>query len=66
MHMANTICMKHIVTPRISKYAETESRRRSATYVHEKNTPRTYAKPKVTWISYKIYYDKSISLQYDI
>ena len=28
--------------------------------------PRTYAKPKIIWTSYKIYHDISISLQYDI
>ena len=35
-----------IVTPRFPKYAEMGSRRESATYIHEENTPRIYAKPK--------------------
>jgi len=39
-----TIC----VTPYISKYAETESRRESATYILEENTPHIHAKFKVT------------------
>jgi len=42
------------VTPRFPKYVETESRRESATYEREKNTQRTYSKPKVTWTSYII------------
>jgi len=41
------------VTPRFPKYAETESRRESATYIREENTLHIYAKPKVTWTSYK-------------
>jgi len=31
------------VTPRFSKYAETESRRESATYIREENTLRIHA-----------------------
>ena len=54
-----------IVTPRFPKYVETESRREPATYIHEENTPRIHAKLKVARTSYKIYYDNSISLQYD-
>ena len=37
-----------VVTPRFPKYAETESRRESATYIREEITPHIYAKPKVT------------------
>ena len=51
------------VTSRFSKYMKIESRGESATYIREKNIPRIHAKPKVTWTSYIIYYDKSISLQ---
>jgi len=36
------------VTPRFLKYAKTESRRESATYIREEITPRKHAKPKVT------------------
>jgi len=52
----------HAPLPKICENIDTT---KSTTYVHEKNTPHTYAKPKVTWTSYKIYYDKSISLQYN-
>ena len=45
--------IRHVVTPRFPEYAETESRRESATYIREKNTPRIHAKPKLTWTSYK-------------
>jgi len=38
----------HAVTPRFPKYGKTESRRESATYIREENTPRIHAKPKVT------------------
>jgi len=48
--------------PRFPKYMESESRRESATYMREENTSHTYAKPKATRTSYKIYYDNSISL----
>ena len=44
---------ENLVTPCFPKYVETESRRESATYIREKNTPRIHAKPKVTWTSYK-------------
>jgi len=56
------------VTPRFPKYVETESATRvgDVTCIRKENTPRMHTKPKVTWTSYKIYYDKSISLQYDI
>ena len=43
----------HTVTPRFPKYVETGSRRESATYIREENTPRIHAKPKVTRASYK-------------
>jgi len=36
------------VTPRFSKYVETELQRGSATYIREQNTPCIYTKPKVT------------------
>ena len=40
--------LKVLVMLRFSKYVKTESRQESATYIHEKNTPHIYAKPKVT------------------
>ena len=40
------------------KYVETESRRKSATYIREENTSRIHAKLKVTRASYKIDYNK--------
>ena len=41
----------YTVMPRFSKYVKTESWRESVTYIREKNTPRIYAQPKVTWTS---------------
>jgi len=37
------------VTPRFPKYARAETRRKSAMYIREKNTPRIHAMPKVPW-----------------
>ena len=36
------------VTPRFPEYVEMESRRESAMYIREENTPRIHAKPKLT------------------
>jgi len=33
---------------RFPKYMKTESQRESESYIREKNTPYTYAKPKIT------------------
>jgi len=54
LHRAQpTLFFAATITPRFPKYAETELRRESATYIRKKNTSRIHAKPKVTWTNYK-------------